>query len=42
VRRAALEEPQLLANGSNTEALTLEIQVPAGFVAPPVGAGGKG
>ncbi|MBV2352005.1 aminomethyltransferase [Synechococcus sp. HK05] len=42
VRRAALEEPQLLANGSNTEALTLEIQVPAGFVAPPVGAGGQG
>jgi len=42
VRRAALEEPQLLANGSNNEALTLEIQVPAGFVAPPVGAGGKG
>jgi len=42
VRRAALEEPQLLANGSNNEVLTLEIQVPAGFVAPPVGAGGKG
>jgi folate-binding protein YgfZ len=42
VRRAALVEPQLLANDSNTEALALEIQVPAGFVAPPVGAGGKG
>jgi folate-binding protein YgfZ len=42
VRRAALEEPQLLANGTNTEALTLEIQVPAGFVEPPVGAGGQG
>jgi folate-binding protein YgfZ len=37
VRRSALEEPQLLAG-----AVALEISVPAGFVAPPVGAGGQG
>jgi folate-binding protein YgfZ len=42
VRRAALEEPQLLAQGNSGAAITLEIQVPAGFVAPPVGAGGQG
>ncbi|MFZ9946676.1 MAG: aminomethyltransferase, partial [Vulcanococcus sp.] len=37
VRRGALEEPQLLAGE-----IPLEISVPAGFVAPPVGAGGLG
>ena len=35
VRRGTLEEPQLLAGE-----MPLEISVPAGFVAPPVGAGG--
>ena len=35
VRRGALEESQPLAGE-----IPLEISVPAGFVAPPVGAGG--
>ena len=37
VRRGTLEEPQLLAGE-----MPLEISVPLGFVAPPVGAGGLG
>ena len=41
VRRSALEEAELLANGSNAEGLALAIHVPAGFVEPPVGAGGR-
>ncbi len=44
VRRGALEEAQLLTSsgdGEGSTAITLEISVPAGFVAPPVGAGGQ-
>ena len=37
VRRGALEEPQLLAG-----TIPLQISVPAGYVDPPVGAGGLG
>jgi folate-binding protein YgfZ len=40
VRRQALAEPQLLAATAGGEPLALEIRVPEGFVAPPVGAGG--
>jgi folate-binding protein YgfZ len=40
VRRSALEEAELLASGGNAEGLALAIHIPAGFVAPPVGAGG--
>jgi folate-binding protein YgfZ len=40
VRRAALEESELLAGASGSGALSLEITTPAGFVLPPVGAGG--
>ena len=39
VRRSALDQPQLQA-GSAAEAVALELSLPAGFVAPPVGAGG--
>ena len=38
VRRAALDEDELLAGAD--EPVRLQISVPAGFVAPPVGAGG--
>ncbi len=40
VRRQALAEPQLLAATAGGEPVALEIRVPEGFVAPPVGAGG--
>ena len=40
VRRQALAEPQLLAATAGGEPGALEIRVPEGFVAPPVGAGG--
>ncbi len=40
IRRGALEEAELLANGSNAGGPALAIHRPAGFVAPPVGAGG--
>ena len=40
VRRQALAEPQLLAAAAGGEPVALEISVPEGFVAPPVGAGG--
>ena len=40
VRRSALDQPQLQA-GSAAEAVALELSLPAGFVAPPVGAGGR-
>jgi folate-binding protein YgfZ len=40
VRRQALAEPQLLA-GHGAAAVPLELRVPEGFVAPPVGAGGS-
>jgi len=44
VRRQALEQAQLLAGGgdSGAEPCPLQLSVPAGFVAPPVGAGGLG
>ncbi|MFM7653405.1 MAG: YgfZ/GcvT domain-containing protein [Vulcanococcus sp.] len=42
VRRAALEDHQLLAGESTAGAVRLEIQIPNGFSAPPVGAGGGG
>jgi folate-binding protein YgfZ len=44
VRRQALEEAHLVAGGgdSDGEPLPLQISIPAGFVAPPVGAGGRG
>ena len=40
VRRQALAEPQLLVATAGGEPVALEIRVPEGFVAPPVGAGG--
>ena len=40
VRRQALAEPQLRAATAGGEPVALEIRVPEGFVAPPVGAGG--
>jgi len=40
VRRSALEQSELLVAGHAP--LALQISVPAGFVAPPVGAGGRG
>ena len=40
VRRQALAEPQLLVAAAGSEPVALEIRVPEGFVAPPVGAGG--
>jgi hypothetical protein len=43
VRRSALEAEELLAAGTDGTAnpgIALQISVPAGFVAPPVGAGG--
>ena len=40
VRRSALEDTALLAGESGSGAISLEISTPAGFVAPPVGAGG--
>ena len=40
VRRQALAEPHLLAATAGGEPVALEIRVPEGFVAPPVGAGG--
>jgi folate-binding protein YgfZ len=40
VRRQALAEPQLLA-GNGAAAVPLELRLPEGFVAPPVGAGGS-
>jgi folate-binding protein YgfZ len=42
VRRAALTETQLQASASDGASTLLEISLPAGFVAPPVGAGGQG
>jgi hypothetical protein len=44
VRRGALEESELLAGGDGASGSTVSvhINVPAGFVAPPVGAGGLG
>jgi folate-binding protein YgfZ len=40
VRRQALAEPELLAASASGEPVVLEISVPEGFMAPPVGAGG--
>ena len=44
VRRQALEAAQLMAGagGSASEPMPLQISTPGGFVAPPVGAGGRG
>jgi hypothetical protein len=46
VRRQALAEPELVvasaADGGSTSAIHLQISVPAGFIPPPVGAGGAG
>jgi folate-binding protein YgfZ len=44
VRRQALDHAELFAGGgdSSTEPHRLQINTPAGFVAPPVGAGGRG
>jgi folate-binding protein YgfZ len=40
VRRQALAEPHVLAATASGEPVPLEISIPEGFVAPPVGAGG--
>ena len=40
VRRSALEDTELLAGEPSSGAISLAITTPAGFVAPPVGAGG--
>lgn len=44
VRRQALDHAELFTGGgdSSTEPHRLQIKIPAGFVAPPVGAGGRG
>ena len=44
VRRSALEETELFTSASSdsgSDAISLPITLPAGFVAPPVGAGGR-
>jgi len=43
VRRSALDEPllQVPASSDDHAAIPLEIQIPCGFVMPPVGAGGR-
>lgn len=42
VRRSALEATTLIATPEQGSPVELQLQIPAGFVAPPVGAGGKG
>ena len=42
VRRSALEATKLIATPEQGSPVELQLQIPAGFVAPPVGAGGKG